>query len=80
MKLPWDGSQLVTATGSPDWPASRQNACSSRSLGVPPDRIGVYIQLKHDAFTGLVVNTISISEASIMTLEPMPVLTGCGPT
>lgn len=59
------------------WNANTQNACSARSVGGPPDRIGVYIQLKHDAFTKFVFNTITISEASVMTLEPMPVLTGC---
>lgn len=60
-----------------NWPASTQNACSSSSLLGPPDRIGVYLKLKHDGFTKFVFSSIYISEASIMRLEPMPVLTGC---
>ena len=79
VKFRWDAgtNAFIPITGGPDWPASTQNACSSSSSGGPPDRIGVYIQLKHNAFTGLVFNTLNISEASVMTLEPMPVLTGC---
>jgi Flp pilus assembly protein TadG len=60
-----------------NWPYTTQNACSARGPGGPPDRIGVYIKLKHDAFTNFVFNTVTISEASVMTLEPMPVLTVC---
>lgn len=73
----WDvGTKLFVSTYD-NWPAASQNACSSSSTGGPPDRIGVYIRLKHDAFTGLVFNTITISEASIMSLEPMSSLAGC---
>jgi Flp pilus assembly protein TadG len=77
VKFRWDTGTNAFIPTSDTWPASSQNACSSSSVGGPPDRIGVYIQLKHDAFTGFVFTTINISEASIMTLEPMPVLTGC---
>jgi Flp pilus assembly protein TadG len=75
----WDaGSQAFVPT-SDTWLASTQNACSSSSLGGPPDRIGVYIQLQHHAFTGLLFNTIHISESSILSLEPVPVEGGCKP-
>lgn len=77
VKFGWDTGLNKFTPISDTWAASTQNACSASSTGGPPDRIGVYIQLKHDAFTGLVFNTLNISEASIMTLEPMPVLTGC---
>lgn len=78
VKFTWDaGTKTFVTNNINGWLASSQNACSSSSMGGPPDRIGVYIQLRHNAFTGLVFNTINISEASIMTLEPMPVLTGC---
>ena len=60
-----------------NWPANTQNACSARGPGGPPDRIGVYLQFKHDAFTNFVFKTVTISEASVMMLEPIPVLTGC---
>ena len=80
VKFRWDTglNKFTPITGGPEsWLWSTQNACSSSSIGGPPDRIGVYIQLKHDGFTKFVFTTVNISEASIMTLEPMPVLTGC---
>lgn len=77
VKFHWDTATNAFISTSDTWPASTQNACSSSSPGGPPDRIGVYIQLKHDAFTGFVFKTVNISEASIMTLEPMPFLVGC---
>jgi len=79
VKFRWDvGTQAFVQT-SDTWSASTQNACSSSSVGGPPDRIGVYIKLQHHAFTGLLFNTLNISEASILTLEPMPVSGGCRP-
>ena len=78
VKFRWDtGTKAFIPTSTTTWPASTQNACSSSSTGVPPDRIGVYIQLKHNAFTGFVFKTVNISEAIVFTLEPLPVLTVC---
>ena len=79
VKFRWDTglNKFVVKTGTEDWAASSQNACSTSTER--PDRIGVYIQLKHDAFTGLVFNTVNISEASIMSLEPISFLTACKP-
>ena len=81
VKFRWDGAKFVLKTGGGEsWPATSQNACSSTSVGGPPDRIGVYLKLKHDPFTGLVFSdSIYVSEASILTLEPMPVSGGCKP-
>jgi hypothetical protein len=80
-KFSWDAGTkafvLASNTPSPGWPASSQNACSSSSVGGPPDRIGVYLQLKHNGFTKLVFSSVNIAEASILTLEPMPVTSGC---
>lgn len=82
VKFTWNNATKkfdpIVGGGSPTWPASSHNACST-TLGGPPDRIGVYLKLKHDAFTGFVFSTVSIAEASIMTFEPMPVLNGCKP-
>ena len=77
VKFRWDGATraFVPIAGSNNWASTSQNACSS--IGGPPDRIGIYLQLKHDAFTNLVFNTVNISEASVLTFEPMPVVTGC---
>jgi Flp pilus assembly protein TadG len=79
VKFSWNAGTkaFVPASGTPSWPASSQNACSSVSVGGPPDRIGVYLQLKHYAFTRLVFSSVNIAEDSVLTLEPMPVLAGC---
>jgi Flp pilus assembly protein TadG len=79
VKFRWDGAKFVLKTGGGEsWSAMSQNACSSVSVGGPPDRIGVYLKLRHQPFTGLVFsNSIYLSEASILTLEPMPVSGGC---
>ena len=82
VKFRWDSGTNafvpITGAGVPTWASTTQNACSL-SIGGPLDRIGVYLQLKHDPFTGLVLQTIYISEASILSLEPMPVSSGCKP-
>lgn len=77
VKFRWDTGTRAFVQTSNTWASTTQNACSSSSPGGPPDRIGVYVKLKHNAFTKFVFNTITISEASILTLEPMPLLTGC---
>jgi Flp pilus assembly protein TadG len=79
VKFRWDAGAHAFVPTSDNWPASTQNACSSSSVGGPPDRIGVYLKLKHDAFTNFVFSTLNISEASILTLEPMPVSGVCKP-
>jgi Flp pilus assembly protein TadG len=80
VKFSWDSgtNAFVPITGGDTWASTTQNACSL-SIGGPLDRIGVYLRLKHDPFTGLVLKTIYISEASILSLEPMPVSSGCKP-
>lgn len=80
VKFRWDSGTkaFVPITGGDTWASTTQNACSL-SIGGPLDRIGVYLKLKHDPFTGLVLKTIYISEASILSLEPMPVSSGCKP-
>lgn len=78
VKFTWNaGTRAFVQAGSPTWPYTTQNACTAGAAGGPPDRIGVYMKLKHDPFTGFVFQTIYISEASILTLEPMPVSAVC---
>jgi Flp pilus assembly protein TadG len=79
VKFRWDSAagKFVKVTGGDNWAASTQNACSAGGPGGPPDRIGVYLKLKHDAFTKLVFNSVDLTDNSILTFEPIPFLTGC---
>jgi hypothetical protein len=84
VKFRWDAGlkQFIKLAGW-DWPATSQNACSSSSVGGPPDRIGVFLRLRHDWFIKLdlihsqAISEPSIAEASVAALEPMPVSGGC---
>ena len=78
VKFIWDSGTKAFVPITDTWASTTQNACSL-SIGGPLDRIGVYLQLKHDPFTGLVLKTIYISEASVLSLEPIPVSAGCKP-
>lgn len=74
VKFTWNGSRFVPQA-SPTWPASAMNACASG----PPDRVGVYLQLRHDALTRLIFSSITIRESNVIRLEPIPVTNGCRP-
>jgi Flp pilus assembly protein TadG len=83
VKFKWDAvTKQFVKWGPEDWPSTNQNACSSSGPGGTggPDRIGVYLELKHDAFTKFVFSSLKISEASILSLEPIPTSAGCQPT
>jgi len=72
-KFRWDGTAFAPMYSG--WPADTQVACVG--AGGPPDRIGVYMKLKHDAITGFVFDTMTISQHAVMRLEPIPVTNGC---
>jgi Flp pilus assembly protein TadG len=74
VKFGWNTSTRSFVATSDNWPAISQYACSAPP---GPDRIGVYLQLKHNAFTKLVFTSVNIADHSVLTLEPMPVLAGC---
>lgn len=78
VKFTWDsGTQEFIGSTTPTWAASDQNACTT-SAGGPPDRVGVYLKIKHNAITGIIGN-LSIAEGSALFLEPFPALSGCKP-
>jgi len=81
VKFDWNAAtkKFVERTGgSNSWASTSQNACiSSSNGGLPTDRIGVFLKLKHDGFTKFIFNTVNLSDASILTLEPIPFLQGC---
>jgi len=76
VKFKWNASAKKFISFSDTWSADTQNACST-GYGGPPDRVGVYINLKHDGFTKFVFTTVNVSEASSMRFEPMPYVGGC---
>jgi Flp pilus assembly protein TadG len=77
VKFTWNsGTKKFDQAVSPTWLYTTQNACTLANGG-PPERIGVYMKLRHNPFTGFVFQTIYISEASILTLEPLPVSAVC---
>ena len=79
VKFSWNASTraFVPISGSDNWSYLTQNACSALSAGGPPDRIGVYLLLKHQSLTKLIFSSINIADASVLSLEPMPVLEVC---
>jgi Flp pilus assembly protein TadG len=77
VKFQWDAGTKAFVLTSDNWPATSQSACTGAAG--PPERIGVYLKLKHDAFTKFVFGTINIAEGSILTFEPLPNGGGCKP-
>lgn len=73
VKFDWDGAQF-TPTYS-NWPSTTQRACAAGTL----DRVGVYLQLRHDSLTQMAFTTLTIREANVLGFEPIPVANGCGP-
>lgn len=73
VKFRWTGTDFAPTYSS--WSAASMVACASG----PPDRIGVYLQVRHDAVTRMVFSTITIREANVIRLEPIPISNGCRP-
>jgi hypothetical protein len=80
VKFSWSDSTRTFVPVSPltGWSAAAQNACA-RSLGGPPDRIGVLLRIRHDAMTGMVFRPITLTETSVLSLEPISSQAGCKP-
>jgi Flp pilus assembly protein TadG len=73
VKFHWTGSTFEpTYVG---WSSTSQHACAAGTL----DRVGVYLQLRHDALTSMVFTTVTIREANVLGFEPIPASNGCGP-
>ena len=73
VKFRWDGAQFAPIFSN--WASTSQNACVTG----PPDRVGVYLQVRHNAMTRMVFSTITIREANVLGLEPIPASNGCRP-
>lgn len=73
VRFRWTGSSFVPTSSG--WPAATQRACASGTI----DRVGVYLQLRHNAVTGLAFDTLTIRQADVLAFEPVPASRGCGP-
>jgi uncharacterized protein (UPF0333 family) len=73
VKFDWDGARFTPTYSG--WAATSQRACAAGTL----DRVGVYLQLRHDAMTRIVFSSITIREANVLGFEPIPASNGCGP-
>jgi Flp pilus assembly protein TadG len=78
VKFTWDaGTKKFVGSTSPTWAASSQNACTT-AAGGPPDRVGVFLKVRHNSITGIIGPT-DIAEGAALYLEPFPALSGCKP-
>jgi hypothetical protein len=68
-------SKTWTDTGGTSWTALNQNACSSSSS--TPDSVGVYLKANHKFFTSLFGSTKTLTDSTVMRLEPRPAAS-CG--
>ena len=68
----WDGANWIKDQDT--WPASgsgSQYACGGVSPG--PDALGVYLKVRHDMLTGFFGSTKTLTDNTVVRLEPLPV-------
>ncbi|MGZ4598677.1 TadE/TadG family type IV pilus assembly protein [Oryzihumus sp.] len=68
----WDTGTHKFVPVTNTWAPMSQDACAGET-----DSVGVYLEVRHQAFTGLFFQTLTLGEHSVMALEPMPVSSGC---
>ncbi|MGL5817851.1 MAG: TadE/TadG family type IV pilus assembly protein [Phycicoccus sp.] len=73
VKFAWDGTKFTPTYEN--WNYTSQVACVGANG--PPDRIGVYLQVRHDAITRMIFGSITIRESDVIRFEPIPILNGC---
>lgn len=69
----WNGTQFVAQSGY-SWPATAQDACAGGA-----DEIGVYVKVRHQFVSGMFGDSRVLTDHTVMRLEPIPVVTPCGP-
>lgn len=74
VQFKWNSSTNSFTQTSSSWSATNQNAC----LGdANRNGVGVYMEVKHQAFTGLIFDHLDLTSHTVMTLEPIPSTVGC---
>ena len=77
-KFRWDEGtrSFLLAGDSPSWDAGSQAACGSADK---TDYLGVYVRAKYDFVTGFFGSSMTMTERSVMRLEPLPLADTCAP-
>jgi len=72
-RFTYSGGNWVSAGGA-GWLASSMKAC-----GAPTntDYLGVYVRVRHDYFTGLFGSSRTLTDHTVLRLEPLPAAQGC---
>jgi hypothetical protein len=68
------GAGAWIRNGGNGWPAKDQNACGDAAH---TDYLGVYVRARHDFITGLFGRTATLTDHTVMRLEPVPSENGC---
>lgn len=73
----WDDSSetWLPVTGA-SWPAVQQSACGDVD---DTDYLGVYIRARHDMSTSFIPGSLTLTEQTVMRLEPLPLADECKP-
>jgi len=70
---PSTGTPTATYDG---WQAASQNACVNDPAH---DYVGVYVEYSNPGVTGLIFNSLTLSDRSVMSLEPLSNTVACKP-
>lgn len=70
----WNGTKLATTSAS-NWLSTSQNACAGDASR---DALGVFVQYKHTSW-GFFFNGATVSESTVMWIEPISTSTICKP-
>lgn len=71
-----EGSSEFQPVGGYSWPAASQSACGAIDK---TDYLGVYVRARYDFITGILPGSLTITEHSVMRLEPLPLSDTCEP-
>ena len=72
----WSGSAWTLASATM-WAATAQSACLAPASSIYPDSLGVYVKVQHSLITRLFGSTFTLTDKSVMRLEPIPSSSGC---
>jgi hypothetical protein len=73
-RFTYSGGNWVADPGAPGWLASSMKACGAATN---TDYLGVYVRVRHDYFTGLFGSSRTLTDHTVLRLEPLPAAQGC---